>query len=262
MTRGLAIVVAHPDDDTWGATGTAALHANDPGFELTVIHVTSGEAGEIADPSLATRETLGPAREAEDDASWKALGVVPARHEYFRHPDGGVPDIPREELVSRIAQVLVEARPDVVITFGPEGVTAHRDHVAVGEATTEAFRLARSRTGGAGLRRLLWVCIGEGELVRFSEELVARGMDPIDSTQPYQPRGVPDERVHVAVDCSSVWRRKRIALAEHKTQGGGADFPEDLYPELLGRETFTIAWPERSPDQPMLGDVFEGLGGS
>ncbi len=79
-------VVAHPDDDTFGCAGTVALHAEDPDFRFTLVHVTSGEAGEIADPSLATRATLGRVREQVDRLSWEALGRVPDRHEFLRPP--------------------------------------------------------------------------------------------------------------------------------------------------------------------------------
>ena len=258
MSHQLAIVVAHPDDDTFGVTGTAALHEHDPAFELTAVLLTSGDAGEIADPSLATPETLGVVREAEDRASWAALGVVPVRHEFLRNRDGFLPEADREEVVSRIAGILWEQRPDVVVTFGPEGITEHVDHVRAGELATEAFHRVREE-GGGGLRRLLYNALPESRLRWFSERLVERGMDPIDSTQPYQPRGVPDEAIDVDVDCSAVWRRKLAALREHKTQGGSEGFPEDLMVEMLSREWFTQAWPERQAGAPVLRSVFEGL---
>ena len=62
-------------------------------------------------------------------------------------------DVPHDELVDRIAAILDEERPDVVVTFGPDGITGHPDHITIGRATTDAFlRLA----GGPdpGLRRL------------------------------------------------------------------------------------------------------------
>ena len=105
----------------------------------------------ISDPSLATRANLGAVREDEDRRSWVALGRVPDRHEFLRYPDGGVADAPFDELVERIAAILREERPDVVITFGPEGVTGHADHITVGRATTEAFR--RCRVGEATVSR-------------------------------------------------------------------------------------------------------------
>ena len=48
-SRRLAAVVAHPDDDTFGCAGTVALHTNDPDFHFVLIHVTSGEHGQIAE---------------------------------------------------------------------------------------------------------------------------------------------------------------------------------------------------------------------
>ena len=63
MSPTLAAIVAHPDDDTFGCAGTVALHADDPDFRFVLVHLTSGEAGRIADPALATRETLGAIRD-------------------------------------------------------------------------------------------------------------------------------------------------------------------------------------------------------
>ena len=54
MSRRIAGVFAHPDDDTYGVGGSLALHADDPDLRVTVIMTTSGDAGRIAAPSLAT----------------------------------------------------------------------------------------------------------------------------------------------------------------------------------------------------------------
>ncbi len=148
MSGRLAVVVAHPDDDTFGSAGTVALHADEPGFRFVLVHATSGEAGEIADPSLATPDTLGAVREEEDRRSWVALGREPDRHEWFRYPDHGVADADQGQLVDRIAAVLAEERPDVVVTFGADGITGHPDHIAVGAAATEAFHRVRETPGG------------------------------------------------------------------------------------------------------------------
>jgi LmbE family N-acetylglucosaminyl deacetylase len=255
VSRRLLAVVAHPDDDTFACSGTVALHADEPGFRFALVHVTSGESGMISDPSLATRANLGAVREDEDRRSWVALGRVPDRHEFLRYPDGGVADAPFDELVERIAAILREERPDVVITFGPEGVTGHADHITAGRATTEAFR--RCRVGSDGLARLLYSSIPNSMIERFNEELVATGKEPIDPTQPFQPRGVPDETIGVNVDCSSVVDRKRAAIREHRTQAN--DFSDELEDEVFRHETHVIGWPERADGSAMLGDVFEGL---
>jgi len=92
VTRRLAAVFAHPDDDTYGVGGTVGLHA-DAGIEVTAILATSGDAGRILDPSLATPQNLGLVREGEDRAAWGELGVKPAMH-FLRHPDGGLRGFP------------------------------------------------------------------------------------------------------------------------------------------------------------------------
>ncbi len=257
MTRRLAAVFAHPDDDTYGVGGTVALHASS-GIEVMLVMTTSGEAGRILYPSLATRENLGRVREAEDRAAWSELGVTPEIH-FLRYPDGGLTRVPADDLVEEVAKFLSEARPDVVVTFGPDGVTGHEDHVAVGEAGTAAFHRARERSGGDGFHRLLHVGIPQSGLDRWNELLRERGMEPLDPTQPFVPRGVPDEMIGVIVDCSTVYQRKIEALRRHKTQGELEDVPFEFWPEVVGTEAFVVAWPEPGSGDPVLSDVFEGL---
>src|SRR5204862_2630897 len=128
------------------------------------------------------------------------------------------PDVPTDELAGRIAEALREARPDVVATFGPEGVTGHDDHIAAGKAATEAFHRLRAEDDD-GFRRLLYGAIPQGTMDRLAAEFRERGLEPPDPTEPFQPRGGPDERCGVSVDCSSVYERKLEALRRHGTQG-------------------------------------------
>lgn len=257
MSARICCLFAHPDDDTYGVGGTMAGLA-DRRQELTVVLATSGEAGEIADPILATRETLGAVREAEDRASWAALGLEPDLR-FLRCPDGRVADVPPEDLVGAFVQILLEVRPHLVVTFGPDGITGHPDHIAVGRAATEAFHVAR-RQASEGLERLLYTVLSEERLAGLNEALRARGMDPLDPLQPLVPRGVPTERIGVVVDCSEVLPRKVEALRCHRTQGELQDLPYELWPAVLGREEFEIAWPERLAGARVLQDVLEGLG--
>jgi LmbE family N-acetylglucosaminyl deacetylase len=259
VSRGLAVVVAHPDDDTFGSAGSVALHADEPDFRFVLVHVTSGEAGQIAHPSLATPDTLGEVREEEDRRSWVALGREPDRHEWFRYPDHGVADADPAELMDRIARILEEERPDVVVTFGADGITGHPDHVAVGLAASAAFHRARS-SGGAGLRRLIHTALPQRLIDAWNEQLVSQGKEPLDGSQMYVPSGVPDETVDLEVDTTSVADRVMAAVAEHRTQASGVEeWSDDEMREAMSREHGVVAWPIRPPGSPTLTDVFEDL---
>jgi LmbE family N-acetylglucosaminyl deacetylase len=255
--RRVTCVFAHPDDDTFGVGGALALRADDD-LELTVILATSGDAGRIADASLATRETLSSVREAEDLASWAALGLEPDLR-FLRHPDGGLSAMPREQLVAQVRDLLEATAPEVVVTFGPDGITGHEDHVAIGEIATEAFGALRTSESGSAFSRLLHCAIPQGDIDRLNQLLRERGLEPMDPTQPFVPRGVPDGAIGARIDVSSAYERKVEAIRAHKTQAELDDVPFDLWPEMLSTEAFVVAWPERRPRDPILADLFEGL---
>ena len=249
------MVFGHPDDDSFGVSGSVALHRDD--IEVQVILATSGEAGMIADPALATRENLGEVREEESRASYRALGVKPEQH-FLRHPDGGLKDLDPEPMIETVAELLAGFRPDVVVTFGPEGVTKHDDHMYMHRVGTEAFHRARGRADG-GFRRLYYVAIPNTRIEAFREMQRQMGQEPFDPEAPFQPRGVPDETITVWVDSSPVWNVKHEALLAHATQMAEMDdIPEELRPLVFGLETFVQAWPEPEPGT-RLADIFEGL---
>jgi LmbE family N-acetylglucosaminyl deacetylase len=135
---GLAAVLAHPDDESFGCAGALAL-AHDAGATTRLLVVTRGEAGTPdgeADPSFGDR------REAELIGAAKAIGLDEVSI-LDGYPDGGVADHDFDTLIEEIASWLVDRRPQAVITFGPHGVTGHPDHVVVGSATRWAVeRLA------------------------------------------------------------------------------------------------------------------------
>src|SRR5450631_4662889 len=151
--RSLAACVAHPDDESYSIYGSVALHADNPGFRLCVLHATDGAAGEIAPGIPATRETLGPFRRDEDERAWRAVGHLPERHDWLEYPDGQLAQVPFDELVSRVAGFLSDERPDVVFTFGPDGVTGHPDHITIGRAgsCTGGFRCGGTNACRRGL---------------------------------------------------------------------------------------------------------------
>jgi LmbE family N-acetylglucosaminyl deacetylase len=255
----LAAVYAHPDDDTFSVGGILAKDGRE--IDYTLIVATSGEAGEISDPALATPENLGAVREEEERQALRELGVPNASVHFLRHPDGELKDVPQHALIRRVTELLREARPHVVVTFGPEGVTRHDDHITIGQVATEAFHEARNRADKGAFARLFYNGIPQSELDAFWEAVRAEGIDVGDPDGPFMPRGVPDHTVTARFDGSDVWETKLRALLAHRTQASEvSSIPLGIQKEFLAHETFVQAWPPVSdPQGPVLNNLFEGL---
>jgi N-acetylglucosamine malate deacetylase 2 len=127
---GIAAVLAHPDDESFGCAGALAL-TYDADLETSLLLVTRGEAGT---PDGEPDPAFGDRREAEVIAAARAIGLDEVSI-LDGYADGGVADAPFRQLVDDIAAWLARRRPQAVITFGPHGVTGHPDHVVVGNAT-------------------------------------------------------------------------------------------------------------------------------
>lgn len=130
-------VWAHPDDECYLMAGTAMLAAA-AGSHVAVVSATMGEAGSTADESRWPLASMASTREAELAASLAELGIED--HTSLGLPDGGVPGVDPLEGIELVAAVLERLRPDTVLTFGPDGVTGHPDHVAVGHWAQHAAR--------------------------------------------------------------------------------------------------------------------------
>jgi LmbE family N-acetylglucosaminyl deacetylase len=127
---GLAAVLAHPDDESFGCAGALAL-AHDEGRTTRLLVVTRGEAGSADGEADAS---VGDVRESELICAARTIGLDEVSL-LDGYADGGVADQPFERLVDEIAAWLADRRPQAVITFGPHGVTGHPDHIVVGNAT-------------------------------------------------------------------------------------------------------------------------------
>jgi LmbE family N-acetylglucosaminyl deacetylase len=257
--RVLAFVAAHPDDDVMGAAGLVAIHRDDPSFRFVLIHATDGEAGEIAVSSGVSRTNLGTARRNEDVAGWDAVGRRPDRHEWLGLPDGGLAALPEGLLERRIGSILAAERPDVVLTFGPEGITGHADHIAVGAAATSAFlRLAGEPPG---LRRLFHGAFPRSALDRLNHRRVTAGLEAFDPHRVFDPRGVDDERIACTIDQRAVLPLIVAAFQAHRTQWEPywSALDERTWRSVAGASHLVQAWPPRDPDVEPLTDPFEGL---
>jgi LmbE family N-acetylglucosaminyl deacetylase len=262
VTVRLAGVFAHPDDDAYVLGGTLLLHPRD--IDPVFVFATSGEAGPIA-AGTATRDTLGAVREGEQRAFLEAVGYGHAPTRFLRHPDYRLPEVPFEQLVGEVEAVLRQARPQLVVSFGPDGLTSHHDHVRAGEAAAEAFRRARAASGDPAdaYLRLYQAAYPRSQVDRFYAGTRAGGFAYGEEGQLFDVTGVPDGQVAVRVDTRGVADRKWAAIvASHRTQlDEHLRIPEPLRWIVLDAECFSQAWPPRRPGGPVLGDLLAGLDG-
>jgi LmbE family N-acetylglucosaminyl deacetylase len=258
VTVRLAGVFAHPDDDSWLIAGSLLLHPGE--VDLTLVFATSGEAGPIADPSLATRDTLGGVREREQRAFLEAIGYTGARVEFLRHPDYFLPDVPFEQLVGEIQRLLEEVRPHVVVTFGPDGMTSHHDHIRAGAAATRAFDRARRTSRPGELARLYHGVLARSDVDRFCAAVRDGGHDYGDEGRLFDVTGVPDERIAVRVDTRLIRDRKLMGIRAHRTQRDEFErVPEPLRWLVLDVECFVQARPVVERPDRVRSDLFEDL---
>ncbi|MDQ6603103.1 MAG: PIG-L family deacetylase [Chloroflexota bacterium] len=133
---GILGIFAHPDDESFGPGGAIAAYALN-GTPVDILCATRGEAGQLGDPPVTTREGLGAARE---EALRDAVRILGFRDVYLlAHHDGELADVPYDTLLGEVMDVMRRVRPATVLTFGPRGIYGHPDHIRIWKAATEAF---------------------------------------------------------------------------------------------------------------------------
>lgn len=173
-------VHAHPDDEAITTGGTIAT-LSERGAEVTVVTCTLGEQGEVIGApyqGLVRSDQLGGFRIAELEAALAHLGV---RHGEFlggvaRWRDSGMQGDPANDhpnafihsgdtAVQQLAEVFDRVRPQLVITYGPDGGYGHPDHIRAHEITHAAV-------ADSSVQRVLWAVTGAADLRRGLDAII------------------------------------------------------------------------------------------
>jgi len=223
-------VWAHPDDEAYLSAGIMAA-AVDAGHRVVCVTATRGEAGSL-DHERWPPESLASVRESELEACLAVLGV--REHVWLDYPDGGCADVPPEEAVARVAEIVSDVQPDTVLTFGPDGMTWHPDHIAIGEWTTAAFQ----RVGPHGSRLLYATKTPEWG----QEFLAAVGTDQVMMTDQAPPTTPESElAVRVCLADTALERKYKAMLCQpSQVESLLQAMGEDLYRQLLADEFFRL----------------------
>lgn len=149
--KKILVVLAHPDDESFGIGGTLAYYAKQ-GVEIHLVCATKGEVGDVPPEMLEEFDSVAKLRENELRCAAGILGLTGVYFLEYRdsgmtgslennHPDALV-RAPVEEVAGKVTSYIREIRPDVVITFDPVGGYHHPDHIAIHKATVKAFYAA------------------------------------------------------------------------------------------------------------------------
>ncbi len=224
LTQSLVLlaVFAHPDDESFRCGGTLALLARQGGVRVQVLTATRGEAGV---PGL-TSQQAGQVRQAELECACRALGIEPPI--LLDYHDGTLAEVDEEEAVAQVLAVIRELRPQVLLTWPPDGLSGHPDHVAVSRWTASAFERAAA--------------LGPDAPVALYHLAVPRSV--AEALGLAHLHAVPDEEINLTVDVGSVWEQKLAAIRCHRTQLGGSPIlvaPPERQRLFLGVEHFRHA---------------------
>ncbi len=242
--RTLLAVLAHPDDESFAIGGTLARYAAS-GVQVALLIATRGEAARSGgDPTR-----VAAVREQELRHAVRVLGVNILR--ILGYQDGRLAGTDRPMLVSRLVATLREVRPHVVITFGPDGISGHPDHVRIGEAAAEAFGLAGQADYSTG---------PTSADSRPHHPLRLFHIAPSPATRQCCRKGIGEFTTLglTVVDVAAFREVKVRAMQCHASQE--QPFPGDPGAEagrLHEREYFRLIWPTGAT--PPATDLLEGL---
>jgi LmbE family N-acetylglucosaminyl deacetylase len=244
--RRLLLVFAHPDDESVFAAGLACRTVAEGGF-VALCTATPGEHGKLGDPPRCSRDHLGAVRQAELMAACAELGIRTVR--MLGYPDRGLSFAPTDTIRRQIVEIIRAVRPQVVVTFDPNGSNLHPDHVAISRFTSDAVAAAADPRWFSDLGaphavgRLLWTLpVRPWEVLRRSEPAAEPGADFV-------------------LDVSAFVARKAVALEAHRTQHQSLTrvfFSKPDVARLLGVEMFRQAFGPPLASRPAA-DVFTGI---
>ncbi len=253
MTLTFLAVHAHPDDEATSTGGLYRLLANQ-GDRTVLVTCTNGEFGDAPggvkpgevghDPDV-----VAEIRHDELDRAVEALGIT--RLVRLGYRDSGMMGWPQnndphafwatpvDEAAERLAVVLREERPQVIVTYNEHGFYGHPDHIQANRITMAALKLIDYEptlyfnaipSSVMAIMRARWE--EEDRLEREAE--LARGVvrEPDPDPEEEFEMGTPDDEISATIDVRTATDAKYDALAAHSSQ------LDDSFWLKMGRDEF------------------------
>ncbi|MBW5486861.1 N-acetyl-1-D-myo-inositol-2-amino-2-deoxy-alpha-D-glucopyranoside deacetylase [Streptomyces bambusae] len=280
--RRLLLVHAHPDDESINNGVTMAKYAAE-GAHVALVTCTLGEEGEVIPPGLAhlaadRDDTLGAHRVGELAAAMAELGV--SDHRFLggagRFRDSGMMGLPQntrpgafwgadlDEAAAYLVEVIRELRPQVLVTYDPDGGYGHPDHIKAHQVAMRAAELAAEKAYRRDLgephaiAKIYWNRVPRSVVEEGFARLRAAGEQvpfPGVGSPGDVPGVVPDERITAEIGdegddeagsggSGAYVAAKAAAMRAHATQiavdGPFFALSNDLAQPLFAREYYEL----------------------
>lgn len=242
----LLCVTAHPDDEAAGFGGSLRLY-HERGVETSVLCLTPGQAASHRGPARNDHE-LATIRRKEFAVSCGILRIN--RGVVLDYADG---QLHRQEIysvVQELVQHIREFRPQVMLTFGPEGgVTGHTDHSMASLFATLAYE---------------WAGRGNRYPDQLSDGMKPHSVDKLyystaNFTLPDRPRVAPSP-VTTIIPIGNYLETKIAAFEAHTTQAPVFPMVRDHILARGREELFHLAARAEPATLTQETDLFAGVG--
>jgi LmbE family N-acetylglucosaminyl deacetylase len=248
------VVVAHPGDEAFGFGGAIARVAAE-GAYVVVVCATRGvfdsrltrkspaPGGKNRDPKTdaIVWRNVDTVREDEMRRSVALLGVRVLRMLDYAEDD--LSEVDFDELVSRIVEPIRMHRPEVILTFGQDGVTGDPDHVVISQAVTAAFAAAAEPLAyedDIEEDQIAWRAAKLYHLVVPAAQVAALGLARVGESY-----GSPDGAETLTLDLGELADLKLAAIARHVSQTGSSgpfhDWDTTARNRYLSTESYRLA---------------------
>ena len=280
----MLLVHAHPDDETINNGATMAYYAA-TGVAVTPVTCTRGEEGEVLVPELAhlasnQEDKLGDHRVTELAEAMRELGITD--HRFLGAPkkswrDSGMMGTPPnsrtdvfwnadlDEAAKYLVDVILEIKPQVMITYDENGGYGHPDHIKAHQVAMRAAELAQ--TSGWEISKIYWNTIPVSVIEEGITALQGTGSDffGVEKAEDF-PFAKPDELVTSVVTAEDYVDKKMAAMKAHPTQisldGPFFALSNNLGQKVWGREFYQLVKGEKQPPFDENGretDLFSGV---
>ena len=277
--RSILVVMAHPDDETFGMGGTLAYYTS-KGVDVHLICATKGEEGDIPTELITRNLSIAEIREAELSCAAEILGLKSVHFLGFR--DSGMSGSesnkdPRalvsqsiENVAERITTKIQEIKPQVIITFDPIGGYKHPDHIMIHKATSKAFfgfieKFGQEKFSNHYLPEKLYYHIVSKKLMKvFVKLLKLAGKDPsaFGKNKDININSFANAEfpMHVQIKTGKYQKQRKMAAACHLSQGAGkfgGRITSALMDIFNNKESFMQAYPPLPNTGRIRNDLFD-----